>query len=109
VVSVPTLEQEQNRALIHYHCQIVSDRVGHEARGKELLCTQGIEIRGQWWQEPGWDQVQNHPRLAAKILSSLEEETPLRKRIEALAPTVLPIGVGAYSAAVREYEMRGWG
>jgi transposase len=33
----------------------------------------------------------------------------LRRRIEALAPAILPKGVGAYSAAVLEYEMKGWG
>jgi transposase len=53
VVSVPSAEQEQNRGLIRYHRQIVKDRVGHEAKGKGLLCAQGIEISGQWWQGPG--------------------------------------------------------
>jgi transposase len=92
VVSVPTPEQEQNRALIRYHRQIISDRVRCEARGKGLLCTQGIEIQGQWWQGAGWDQVQKHPGLRAwmkeqldgwraKILSSIEEEKPLRERV----------------------------
>jgi hypothetical protein len=57
VVSVPSPEQEQNRALIRYHRQIISDRVRCEARGKGLLCAQGIEIQGQWWQGAGWDQV----------------------------------------------------
>jgi transposase len=33
VVSVPTPEQEQNRALIRYHRQVISDRVRCEARG----------------------------------------------------------------------------
>ena len=28
--------------------------------------------------------------------------------MQALAPAVLPVGLGAYSAAVLEYEMRGW-
>jgi transposase len=119
VVSVPTPEQEQNRALIRYHRQIISDRVRCEARGKGLLCAQGIEIQGQWWQGAGWDQVQKHPRLRAwmkeqldgwrsKILSSIEEEKPLRERVQALAPALLPVGLGAYSAAVLKYEMRDW-
>jgi transposase len=119
VVSVPSEEQEQRRALIRYHRQILSDRVRHEGKGKGLLCAQGIEVGGQWWQGPGWDKVQKHPRLQgwmkeqlegwrSKILSALEEEKPLRKRIQALAPAVLPKGVGAYSAAVLEYEMKGW-
>ena len=72
VVAVPTLEQEQNRALIRYHRQIISDRVRCEARGKGLLCAQGIEIQGQWWQGAGWDQVQNHPRLGAWMKEQLD-------------------------------------
>src|ERR1700758_4493207 len=119
VVSVPTPEQEQNRALIRYHRQIISDRVRCEARGKGLLCAQGIEIQGQWWQGSGWDQVQKHPGLRAwmkeqldgwrsKILSSIGQENPLRERVQALAPALLPVGLGAYSAAVLKYEMRDW-
>jgi hypothetical protein len=33
-------------------------------------------------------------------LSAEEEQSELRRRIEALAPAMLPKGVGAYSAAV---------
>ena len=42
----------------------------------------------------------------AKIVSFIEEEKPLRERVEAFAPAVLPVGLGAYSGAVLEYEMR---
>ena len=42
-----------------------------------------------------------------KILSTDEEQGALRERIAALAPAILPKGVGAYSAAVLYYEMRG--
>ena len=44
-----------------------------------------------------------------KIRSAEEEQSVLRQRIEALAPAVLPKGVGAYSAAVLEYELKGFG
>ena len=43
-----------------------------------------------------------------KILSTEAEQRVLRERIEALAPERLPKGVGAYSAAVLKYEMKGW-
>ena len=43
-----------------------------------------------------------------KILSTEAEQRVLRERIEALAPERLPKGVGAYSAAVLQYEMKGW-
>src|SRR5260370_39811863 len=43
-----------------------------------------------------------------KILSTDEEQGALRERIAALAPAILPKGVGAYSA-VLHYGMRGFG
>jgi transposase len=119
VVAVPTLEQEQNRALIRYHRQMIKDRTRAEARGKGLLCAQGIEVAGPWWQPKGWVELRSDPRLKdwmkeqlegwrKKIVRAQTEEKPLRKRIEALAPENLPKGVGAYSAAVLKYEMKGW-
>jgi transposase len=50
VVTVPTEDQEEKRALIRYHRQIMADRGRCEARGKGLLCAQGIEVHGRWWQ-----------------------------------------------------------
>ena len=119
VVGVPTEDQEEKRALIRYHRQIMADRGRCEARGKGLLCAQGIEVHGRWWTLKGWIEVQHDPRLKDwmkeqlvgwrnKILSTDEEQSGLRERIAALAPALLPKGVGAYSAAVLYYEMRGF-
>jgi transposase len=44
VVGVPSVEQEEKRALIRYHRQIMADRGRCEARGKGLLCAQGIYV-----------------------------------------------------------------
>ena len=119
VVAVPTEDQEEKRALIRYHRQIMADRGRCEARGKGLLCAQGIQVHGRWWQGKAWLEVQSDPRLKDwmkeqligwrnKILSTDEEQGALRERIAALAPAILPKGVGAYSAAVLHYEMRGF-
>src|ERR1700722_6688469 len=119
VVAVPTEEQEEKRALIRYHRQIMADRGRCEARGKGLLCAQGIEVHGRWWHGDTWLEVQSDPRLKDwmkeqligwrnKILSTDEEQGALRERIAALAPAILPKGVGAYSAGVLHYEMRGF-
>ena len=48
VVAVPSEEHEEKRALIRYHRQIMADRGRYEARGKGLLCAQGIEVHGRW-------------------------------------------------------------
>ena len=63
IVVVPTEDQEQKRALIRYHRQIMADRGRCEARGKGLLCAQGIEVHGRWWHGEGWPEVQNDPRF----------------------------------------------
>src|SRR5260370_21337960 len=42
-----------------------------------------------------------------KLLSAEQEQQKLRKQIEALAPALLPKGVGAYSAVALEYELKG--
>ena len=34
-----------------------------EARGKGLLCAQGIEVQGRWWEGHGWLEVQSDPQL----------------------------------------------
>src|ERR1700683_3200590 len=63
VVAVPTEDQEEKRALIRYHRQIMADRGRCEARGKGLLCAQGIQVHGRWWQGKAWLEVQSDPRL----------------------------------------------
>jgi transposase len=119
VVAVPTEEQEEKRALIRYHRQIMKDRGRGEARGKGLLCAQGIQVRGRWWKGDTWLDLASDPQLKDwikeqlvgwrnKILSTDEEQSALRKRIAALAPALLPKGVGAYSAVVLHYELRGF-
>ena len=70
-------------------------------------------------QAKGWRALNAEPRLKdwmkeqleawrKKLLSAEEEQRELRRRIEALAPALRPKGVGAYSTAVLEYEMKGW-
>ena len=119
-VAVPSLEQEEKRALIRYHRQIMADRGRCESRGKGLLCAQGIQVQGPWWGLKGWLALQHDPQLKdwmkeqlrawrSKILSADKEQSLLRERIEALAPARLPKGLGAYSAVVLEYELRGLG
>jgi transposase len=43
----------------------------------------------------------------SKLLAAEAEQQELRRQIEALAPALLPKGVGAYSAVALEYEMKG--
>src|SRR5246500_120277 len=105
-VAIPSLEQEQKRVLIRYHRQIMADRTRYEARGKGLLCAQGIEVQGKWWQPQPWKELKTHGRFTgwmeeqlkgwrSKLLGAEQQQQKLRRRIEALAPAILPKGVGA--------------
>jgi len=119
-VTVPSLEGEQQRALIRYHRQIMADRGRYQARGKSLLCAQGIQVSGKWWQVRGWITLNSDGRCQdwmreqlkawrEKILSTEAQQQGLRQQVQALAPTTSrPKGMGSYSAAVLEYEMKGW-
>jgi transposase len=117
-VAVPSPELEQNRALVRYHRQLMGDRSRYEARGKGLLCAQGIEVGGKWWLAKTWKELQSHPRLKgwmqhqlkawrSKLLGVDGEQAKVRAQIEALAPEELPKGLGAYSAVALECEMKG--
>src|ERR1700760_3912497 len=68
VVAVPTEEQEEKRALIRYHRQIMKDRGGCQSRGKALLCGQGIEVRGRWWQGDTWLALTNNPGMKEQLV-----------------------------------------
>src|SRR6201988_4936193 len=72
VVGVPSLEQEAQRALIRYNRQIMADRGRCEARGKGLLCPQGIEVHGRWWQPKAWLELKSDPRLKDWMKEQLE-------------------------------------
>ena len=119
VVAVPTPEEEEKRGLIRHHRQIMKDRCRCAARGKGLLCAQGIRVRRCWWKDQTWQELSTDPRLKdwlkqqlehwrSQILSAQEKQLSLREEIKALAPAQLPKGVGAYSAAVLHYELRGF-
>jgi transposase len=84
-----------------------------------LLCAQGIQVSGKWWSARGWITLCSDPRCQdwvkeqlkdwrEKIFSAEAHQQALRKRVEALASTMSrPKGMGSYSAAVLEYEMKG--
>ena len=117
-VAIPTVQQEQDRALVRYHRQLMADRQRCESRGKGLLCAQGIELRAKWWSAEGWKELKAQPRLKAwmqeqlgawrcKLLVLERQQAKVRKQIEGLAPGELPKGLGAYSAVALECEMKG--
>jgi hypothetical protein len=76
VVRVPTPAEEQRRALSRQREQLRRERQRLAAQGRSLCLTQGIRLRGQWWQQaltlPEW----LIPRLDVwrKLITALEEQ-----------------------------------
>jgi hypothetical protein len=56
---------------VHYR-QVTADRTRYEARGKGLLCAQGIEVQGQWWQPQPWKELKTHGRFQAWMETQLK-------------------------------------
>jgi transposase len=120
-VQVPSQEVEEHRATVRFHRQLVEDQTRNEARGKGVLCAQGIEVKGTWWSEEGWKEVLSHPRFKASMKERLnyyrkevqrlyKKQKEIKKKIEEQFKQTqrpLPKGCGLYSSAQLEYEMKG--
>ena len=109
VVRVPTQDQEQERVADPLSSPDYRRQGRCEARRKDC-CPRRIEVQGRWWEGHGWLEVQSDSQLKDWMKEQLirwrnkkwsldEEQSGLRARVAALAPALLPKGVGAYSAA----------
>jgi hypothetical protein len=86
--------------------ELGADRGRCEGSRERFAVCSRHEVRGRWWQGDVWLEVLSDSsvqgldegtadRLAKQILSTDEEQDALRERIAALAPAILPKGVGA--------------
>lgn len=74
VITVPTEQQEQERALSRHREQLQQDRQTHEAQGRSLLLYQGRRVKGQWWRQAPWEQLKaTLPEWLAAVLENLRQ------------------------------------
>jgi transposase len=117
VVRVPTLEQEQRRALCRQRGAVVRQRQAAAVRGRSLMLLQGHRVSGAWWAPRCW--VRLRVTLAEPLRTQVAlwqkaaghfaaEEKLLRAQIEALAPAQIPRGVGALSWVAIGSEVLDW-
>ena len=117
VITVPTPEQEQARAQARLRDQLKHSRHQWGARGRSLLLTHRHHVRGAWWSERRWRELQ--PSLPAwlahelavmrQILLMLEtEEQTRRQSLEAAAPKDLPKAIGALTWVMLLREIGDW-
>lgn len=117
IVRVPSIEQEQNRALGRQRGMLLQERQRAVVRGHGLMLTAGFQAEPQWWRPKAW------PQLAARLPEELRQRvqcwqeqavaldqqvTAWTARVEALAPAANPKGVGAFTAAALTLEILDW-
>lgn len=128
VVRVPTVEQEQRRAISRQRGQMARQARRLAAMGRSDGMTQGHPIRGRWWRARGWKALcaEKPPQMLMELLEPLRElllkldEIIARRtaQVEAQqeqAPTKAevhrqqqPKGLGAMSASLIGNEVLDW-
>ena len=117
VVTVPTPEQEQKRALSRQREQLRRQRLSVAAQGRMLLLGQGYRESNFWWRGARWERL--HARLPEWLLSPLEcfrrviaaleqEVRALTAQVSQAAPASLPRGLGPLTHEIIEREIRDW-
>jgi transposase len=116
-VWVPTLEQEQRRARARQRGQFGKVLRSLAAMGRSICLLHGHRLRGMWWREAGWKQLQK--QLPPWLLEHLDRFRPtmaeaekqilaLTKQLRAAAPKALPLGLGTLTYELLEAEVIDW-
>lgn len=118
VVRVPTVKQEQRRALCRQRGTVLKERQRCELRGRGLALGAGVHAPSGWWEPKPWAEfaptlppwLREHlGRWQRQALGLEEELTALTARIEALAPEhPAPKGMGALTTALLDSEILDW-
>jgi transposase len=118
VVRVPTVEEEQRRALVRQRGAVLKERNRCVLRGHGLLLAQGVRAASGWWRPALW------PKFAASLPPWLAEQAGLwqaqalnferelkvmNAKVCSLSEgKVIPKGIGALTAALLESEVLDW-
>lgn len=112
VVRVPTLAEEQRRALSRQREQLRRERQRLAAQGRSLSLTQGLRLRGEWWRQntpalPDW--LAQRLNVWRQLIAAVEEQLEnLTKQVEALAPKQRPKGLGPLTLGTLISELCDW-
>jgi transposase len=117
VVRVPSIEEEAARWPSRQREQLLRERKRLEAQGRSLLLTQGVRVKGPWWQQKNWQALV--ARLPAALATTLaitrevvqlvhEKVETLTAQLEAAAMKSRAKGVGALTTEVLGREVGDW-
>jgi transposase len=114
VIRVPTPEQELARSQSRQREQLLEHRLRLEAQGRSLLLSNGLRVKGRWWQERNWEQLQIKEGLLELLTVLRDLVLVVQKQLDAAttrlesAATPQPCGVGALTSQVLEREILDW-
>ena len=117
VVRVPTPAEEAARWPSRQREQLLRERKRLEAQGRSLLLTQGLRVKGHWWQQKNWQLLA--ARLPVALATTLaitreivqlvhEKVETLTTELEAAAASGRAKGVGALTTEVIGREVGNW-
>jgi len=117
VVRVPTLEQEQRRALSRQRGQFGKILRSLAAMGRSACLLHGHRLSGPWWREarwttlemelPGW-LVELLARFRPTMAEAEKQIALLTKELRVAAPKGLPVGLGSLTYTQIEREVLEW-
>jgi transposase len=114
-VWVPSLEQEQRRALVRQRGQFGKVLRSLASMGRSICLLHGYRLRGAWWRQCGWEDAQIPPWLREHLArfrpTMAEAEKQIRQltnQLRASAPKTLPKGLGPLTYEVLEAEVVDW-
>jgi transposase len=116
VIRVPTVAEEQVRAVSRHREQLRQHRQRMEAQGRSLLLYNGHRITGQWWSARNWPRISTlldvplQELLASwrdLILTLTEKLTAATDRVTAQASPA-PYGFGALTTQILQNEVGDW-
>lgn len=117
VITVPTTEQEQDRARSRLRDQLRQSHQQWTARGRSLLLAQGHHLNGVWWRPARWDALRKglpdwlvtELAIMRTVIMSLEaQEQARRAELAAAAPAQLPKAIGALTWVTLAREICDW-
>jgi transposase len=115
LVWVPSLEQEQRRALVRQRGQFGKVVRSLAAMGRSICLLHGYRIRGPWWRSLGWERLripswlrEHLDRFRPTMAQAEKQIRQLTTQLRALAPKVLPKGLGPLTYETLEAEVIDW-
>lgn len=116
LITVPSPQQEQDRALSRHREQLQKDRQAHEAQGRSFLLYVGWRLKGAWWRPAAWNtlqrlledwQIQILESLRTLILSADQQLNKIQAQLVSQAQSPAK-GFGALSTEILDREVMDW-